>query len=899
TNGCTGASSTVYPVAVNQVPAPTITGNNNLCAGTTGFIYTTQAGMNNYSWSVSGGGTITAGGTTTDNSVTITWNIPGAQSVSVNYNNANGCTATTSTVYPVTVNTVSSPTITGNNNLCVGTTGFIYSTQPGMNNYSWSVSGGGTITAGGTTIDNSVTVTWNTPGVQSVSVNYSNSYGCTAASSTVFPVTVNQVPAPTITGNNNLCVGTTGVIYSAQTGMNNYLWSVSGGGTITAGGNTTDNTVSVTWNTAGAQSVSVNYNNANGCTATTSTVYPVTVNPLPVPVITGPAALCMNSAGTYSTASGMTNYSWTVSPDGTIISGAGSSIINVMWPTNGNKTMTVNYLDVNGCASATATSFSLTVSNLPVPSLTGIDTICSGTQQIYTTDPGMTGYTWLVSSGGTVTAGGTATDHTITILWNASGTQSISVNYQAGPGCTALLPTVLDVTIKPRPSIINASNSSVCSGTSINIIPESNLPGSSFSWTATGSSGNVSGFHSGNGSSITDSLINTGFGNESVTYAVIPSMNGCDGNPSNYSVAVSPVADVYFTPAGQSLCSGGVTGIVLASHANGANFTWTASGSSGNVSGFGPGNGSSIVQNLINSGYNNETVNYDVMSAVNGCPGLAGNVLVTVSPIPAVTFTTCNDITTTTNARPILLKGGLPLSGTYSGTGVNSGIFYPSQATPGTDTIHYSYVNVYGCSNSAFITITVLSDVTFSCESNFTDVRDNTIYQTIKIGTQCWMNSNLNFGVVLPASSLQRDNCVVDKYCYNDTDSTCSTYGALYEWDELMNYTTTEGTQGLCPPSWHVPSESEWNTLFDYYISNGYAGNPLKSSGSSGFNAQLRGALFNDLNWDFNNFATFFWSSTAHGPAKAWAHAMNTNNPSVSFYPSIRTNAFPVRCLKD
>jgi len=48
-----------------------------------------------------------------------------------------------------------------------------------------------------------------------------------------------------------------GNIYTTQAGMTNYLWTVSAGGTITAGGSTIDNTVTVTWTTTGAQTVSV------------------------------------------------------------------------------------------------------------------------------------------------------------------------------------------------------------------------------------------------------------------------------------------------------------------------------------------------------------------------------------------------------------------------------------------------------------------------------------------------------------------------------------------------------------------------------------------------------------------------------------------------------------------
>jgi uncharacterized protein (TIGR02145 family) len=121
----------------------------------------------------------------------------------------------------------------------------------------------------------------------------------------------------------------------------------------------------------------------------------------------------------------------------------------------------------------------------------------------------------------------------------------------------------------------------------------------------------------------------------------------------------------------------------------------------------------------------------------------------------------------------------------------------------------------------------------------------------------------------------------------------------MYQWDELMHYTITGGAQGVCPPEWHIPTEAEWTTLFNFYISNGFAGSPLKYTGYSGFNALLSGTRFNNVQWDFNNFAIMLWSSTAHFSRKAWAHGMNTFNPSVSYYPSHRNNAFWTRCIKD
>jgi hypothetical protein len=228
--------------------------------------------MNNYTWIVSSGGTITSGGTSTSHSVTVRWNTAGTKYVSVNYSNSYGCRAATATVSLILVYALPVPTITGSNKVCAGTTGVVYTTQPGMNNYYWSVSSGGTITAGGTTTSNTVTVTWNTAGSQTVSVNYTNSFGCTANSPVSYSVTVYALPRPTLTGPVSVCAGTAGNVYTTQTGVSNYTWYVSPGGTITSGGTSAKNTVTVTWNTPGAQMVSVNYTNSSGCTAATPVI---------------------------------------------------------------------------------------------------------------------------------------------------------------------------------------------------------------------------------------------------------------------------------------------------------------------------------------------------------------------------------------------------------------------------------------------------------------------------------------------------------------------------------------------------------------------------------------------------------------------------------------------------
>jgi uncharacterized protein (TIGR02145 family) len=368
---------------------------------------------------------------------------------------------------------------------------------------------------------------------------------------------------------------------------------------------------------------------------------------------------------------------------------------------------------------------------------------------------------------------------------------------------------------------------------------------------------------------------------------------------ASFTVTVNPVADVYFTPNGQSFCAGGTTSITIASHVAGAVFTWTATGSSPNVSGYGPGSGNLIAQTLTNSGSYTESVTYTVTLAANGCPGNGQSVVVNVNPYPPTSYTLCNDAITTTDAKAIILKGGIPNGGTYSGVGVNAGIFYPGLAGPGNHPITYNYINTWGCSLSASQNITVVNPVFFNCDNTLIDIRDNKQYPTVKLGTQCWMAANLNYGNTIGSVQMQRDNCVFEKYCYGDNAANCNNYGGLYQWDEMMQYDNTAADQGFCPPAWHVPTEGEWNTLFNFYISKGFAGSPLKYTGYSGFNAFLSGARVDNIKWSFSNFAVMYWTSSQETAEKAWAHGMNTYNPSVSTYPSSRAHAFNLRCIHD
>jgi len=663
----------------------------------------------------------------------------------------------------------------------------------------------------------------------------------------------------------------------------------------------------------------VTYNitpHANGCNGW---VYHYVVTVVPSPFLTNTPlrkTQCNNQNTNLTLTSNVagTQFNWTSSSSSPNLIGHSNSLtpgtlISQTLVNTGFNVDSVTYHitpESSGCPGS-VTDYNVVV--FPTPDVFFIpdgETLCEGQASAISNQSHVTGttYSWTATASSPNLSGFfNSNGNMIVQTVSNSGSTVESVTYNVTPvanGCPPGLAQSVLLTVKPRPVVSNATTSfQICNNTSTSIFLQADVPGSTFAWRAFGSSPAVTGFSSGGGFSITQALTNTGFNIESVTYRVAATATGCTGDSTDFIITVFPVADAYFIPPSQAICPLQTCNISNNSHVSGASFTWTATGSSLQVSGYSAGSGNLIQQTLDNTGYNIETVTYHVSPTANGCAGTSNNVVVSVDPNPSVNFTPCWDPITTMDAQPIKLKGATPLNGTYSGTGVIANQFYPAVAGVGTFPINYSYTNLYGCSGNASQSITVVAPLPFTCGNTMTDPRDNKQYPTIVIGTQCWMAANLNYGQQISETSIQHNNCVVEKYCLDDIPGNCVTSGGLYQWDELMKFDNSPSTQGYCSPGWHIPSEIEWNTLFNYFMGNGFAGGQLKYTGFSGFNALLDGARFKNVISDFSNFATLFWSSTAHGPYKAWAHGMNIEDPSVSFYPSARNNAFPVRCLKD
>ena len=452
TSSCSNGASSSLPVNVNSPTLPTITGPTPVCVSCNN-IYTTQSGMTAYTWTVSAGGTITAGLGT--NSITVCWNAAGAQTVSVNFTNSASCSYFNPTVKNVTVNASPTPTVTGPSSPCTGIPGIIYSTQTGMTGYSWTISGGGTITAGAGT--SSITVTWITAGPQFVTVNYVNGSGCAAQTPTTYNVTVNPWVTPSITGPSSLCVNSGYINYSTQTGFLNYFWTISSGGTITGGQGTS--TVQVTWGSTGAQWVAVNYASAAGCTNPAPVQYVVTVNGIPgnAGSITGTHGICGGSTGIVYSITPITfasTYVWSFPAGANIVAGAGTNSVTVDFDANASPG-SVTVFPNNLCGSGNPSPpFAITVGALPdtAGTITGPDIVCIGSAPVvYSvgTIINATGYVWSVPAWAYIVSGNNTKSITVSLgLTPGSGTISVYGTNNCGIGVAS---PDLNVSLNPTP----------------------------------------------------------------------------------------------------------------------------------------------------------------------------------------------------------------------------------------------------------------------------------------------------------------------------------------------------------------------------------------------------------------------------------------------------------------
>ncbi|TVR72305.1 MAG: hypothetical protein EA408_07240 [Marinilabiliales bacterium] len=190
----------------------------------------------------------------------------------------------------------------------------------------------------------------------------------------------------------------------------------------------------------------------------------------------------------------------------------------------------------------------------------------------------------------------------------------------------------------------------------------------------------------------------------------------------------------------------------------------------------------------------------------------------------------------------------------------------------------------------------------------FTDTTDGTVYRTLRLGDQYWMVENINRGEMIDGSTDQQDNGVIEKYCYDNNTVLCDKYGGLYQWGEAMQYSTQESSRGVCPPGWHIPSDSEWKILelflgmtredVDDILWRGSAGSQIQPEGDTGFEALRGGNRFITGSYNRIGNTGYFWTSTEDKDGHAWRRGISINEEGIYRSINDKSFGFSVRCIR-
>lgn len=221
---------------------------------------------------------------------------------------------------------------------------------------------------------------------------------------------------------------------------------------------------------------------------------------------------------------------------------------------------------------------------------------------------------------------------------------------------------------------------------------------------------------------------------------------------------------------------------------------------------------------------------------------------------------------------------------------------------------------------------TLSFDYNIPCPGNPTIEYEGQVYNTVQIFNQCWLKENLNVGRAIHGYFQPSDNDTIEKYCYNNELANCEKYGGLYNWKEMMNYSTKESVQGICPQGWHIPSDAEWilleggvdslytisDTIWNrYWFSRGYdCGFKLKSSqgwnengngndyfGYTGIPAGYR--WHDGFFYQLDNYA-FWWTSSQYSYGDAWYRIIYYYSNDIYRNGDLRkVTGMSVRCVKD
>ena len=471
--GCT--STETITVIVNPLPVPTLeddedSGNasddGEVCLGAD--VKLIAGGGVSFVWDADAGNA-------TGSMVTVT-PLLGTTNYEVTVTDNNGCTAMTN----IDITAVSVPTVlimntndgpASNNNgvICNGSSAELTALPTGGTpGYTYLWDDPTTAATAAVTVSPTTTTTYN--------VTVTDSKGCTVTDSS--PITVND-PVATITAPTATTFCSESVVNFSATGGGTYMWSTTGGSTISPTNGANVSVTLVNSSTIITETFTVTVTDAEGCTATDDII--ITVNPKPTATLVEDGGLTMICSGDdlAFTAGGGTSYMWSVVSPPTDPSFSPGTTTATAAPTNttaANITYTyrVVTMDANGCTDEEMIDIivrplpTLTINPMETSGIIDDDaTICDGDDIFFnymgsvTTGPYVYDWTW---SDNTATPNSaTATSATSTPVFMPTANQVFSVAVTDNDGCTTT--AMQNVVVNANPTAVaSTTDETICAG---------------------------------------------------------------------------------------------------------------------------------------------------------------------------------------------------------------------------------------------------------------------------------------------------------------------------------------------------------------------------------------------------------------------------------------------------
>jgi uncharacterized protein (TIGR02145 family) len=242
---------------------------------------------------------------------------------------------------------------------------------------------------------------------------------------------------------------------------------------------------------------------------------------------------------------------------------------------------------------------------------------------------------------------------------------------------------------------------------------------------------------------------------------------------------------------------------------------------------------------------------------------------------------------------------------------------------------HYLYNNWKVHPNDANSVRCVKGEYVDPCKGITSVSHGGQLYHTSAIGTQCWIKENMNIGVFEDDNFKEpENNGVIEHWCWGNDPYWCSVMGGLYNWNEAMKYFYSEGSQGICPSGFHIPTDQDFRILEGYADSKFMVDDPVwGGTGPRGWDVgmNLKADWGWQQCWSYDAFGFYsvgggsrwcdgamwrhyrfgyYWTSSYAGNGSVWVHSQFGNQVSTYCNNSYRDqwgscHGLSVKCVKD